>query len=633
MADAIPPAEGGQVDEASQSSLAAALLGAAGVDMVKVLSQAAKEGDVDLLRGLLGGDPLGVQATDPEGWQPLHFAAHAGQAAAVQLLLDLNADPHALKGDRSTALHDAAYQGSEEICATLLERRVDANQTDEDGWGALHFAAASGHAGVVRLLLQQKADPALKTRDSKTAFKLAFAEGHRNVLEVLEEGADVRGEKAELQGAASVRIAELEEELVRVLAEKQELQEALLRKEGAEVPKEEGAEEGKEAEAKETEAKEADAKKRRKKPKKKEKAEGHEQAADALDSSLQAFSSNAENLEKLIQEKRTEMEESEATQFGPEETEVYYERMMELYSLKADAVALTGPRPAVPPEGECALTLAGEYYHLPVTCLVLADTLYNPYFKDRLAREVAFIATVAHPHLATFTGICFQKRFGEPEAARKKKAAQPGGEAATLPYADPSTKDHEICLVYEKYGEPLQALLAEEGFAPGLGDIVRLMLGLTAAVAHVHRRGHVHNAVASATVAVDRRAMGAKLTHFGAAAAANVFRKAKVQRGAARWYCAPEQLDPAPKKTPPPPSQLYDYGSPKQDVYGLGMVLLALCTLKEDNGKPADLAKGIKATGLRDLVYLMTKPRPEDRPTAEEVAAQLAALRKFPEFA
>lgn len=44
---------------------------------------------------------------------------------------------------------------------------------------------------------------------------------------------------------------------------------------------------------------------------------------------------------------------------------------------------------------------------------------------------------------------------------------------------------------------------------------------------------------------VDRRAMGAKLTHFGAAAAANVFRKAKVQRGAARWYCAPEQLDPA----------------------------------------------------------------------------------------
>jgi serine/threonine protein kinase len=120
--------------------------------------------------------------------------------------------------------------------------------------------------------------------------------------------------------------------------------------------------------------------------------------------------------------------------------------------------------------------------------------------------------------------------------------------------------------------------------------------------------------------------MTPKLTHFGVTNVSNVFRKYKIQRGPQNWYCAPEQLDP-PKKNPPPMSKIYDYGSPKQDVYSMGMVLVALCTMKEEHGKPAELAKGIPWQGLRDLVYLMTKPRADDRPTAEAVVHQLAALR------
>ena len=107
-------------------------------------------------------------------------------------------------------------------------------------------------------------------------------------------------------------------------------------------------------------------------------------------------------------------------------------------------------------------------------------------------------------------------------------------------------------------------------------------------------------------------ALRAKFTHFGAVNVSNIYRKYKLQRGPVDWYCAPEavcptssfrlkfckvrcgglggyplhilahcyQVEPNPKKKPPPSSKIYDYGAPKEDVYSLGMILVALCTMK-----------------------------------------------------
>ncbi len=52
--------------------------------------------------------------------------------------------------------------------------------------------------------------------------------------------------------------------------------------------------------------------------------------------------------------------------------------------------------------GRCSVgigqVLSGEHHHLPVACVMLLDVLYHPYFKDRLARQVAYIAYGRPPY-------------------------------------------------------------------------------------------------------------------------------------------------------------------------------------------------------------------------------------------
>ena len=212
----------------------------------KVIFQAAKEGDLEVVAYMIKTGKVSTDVTDKDGWRPLHFAAQAGKLEIVKFLIDSNADPHAVKADSSTALHDAAYNGNVEVCQLLLDKNADINVPDEDGWTPLHYAAARGDDTAFSFLIQRGADPDAKTDDGKTVYKLAFAEGNRSIIKILEDVTDVKTDKAELQGAASARIIALEEELARVLAEKEQLQEELAKKETgkAEEPAEGEAKEG-----------------------------------------------------------------------------------------------------------------------------------------------------------------------------------------------------------------------------------------------------------------------------------------------------------------------------------------------------------------------------------------------------
>ncbi len=144
------------------------------------------------VRAVLAGG-VDVNAADPDGTTPLHWAAHADDADIVRLLLDAGADAAAANryGVRPLAL--ACTNGNAAIVKLLLDAGADADATLAEGETALMTAARTGALDVVRLLLDAGADVnAAESWRGQTALMWAAAEGHAQVIPtMLSYGADV----------------------------------------------------------------------------------------------------------------------------------------------------------------------------------------------------------------------------------------------------------------------------------------------------------------------------------------------------------------------------------------------------------------------------------------------------------
>eukprot|EP01063_Lacrimia_lanifica_P011778 TRINITY_DN18475_c0_g1_i1.p1 TRINITY_DN18475_c0_g1~~TRINITY_DN18475_c0_g1_i1.p1 ORF type:complete len:465 (+),score=154.21 TRINITY_DN18475_c0_g1_i1:83-1477(+) len=171
-----------------------------GRELRQVVVAAAKEGDVELLRGvydvLMAPDAAagdlsdssdagsgGSDAYTPETYaaQALLHAVKAGQTPAVEYLIAQGADPNALppsfgvQVDRRaygavSVLREAAHHGHLGVVRVLLAAGLGRCGGEASGYyaTALHDAAAQGHAAVVEALLEagfakDKADRVLMT--------------------------------------------------------------------------------------------------------------------------------------------------------------------------------------------------------------------------------------------------------------------------------------------------------------------------------------------------------------------------------------------------------------------------------------------------------------------------------------
>ncbi len=84
-----------------------------------------RDGDEARVRGLLGRGAC-PRAEDSAGYTPLHYAARAGHAAIVRMLLDGGGDVNArTRAGGATPLHRAANQGHLEVVRLLVERGAD----------------------------------------------------------------------------------------------------------------------------------------------------------------------------------------------------------------------------------------------------------------------------------------------------------------------------------------------------------------------------------------------------------------------------------------------------------------------------------------------------------------------------
>jgi ankyrin repeat protein len=116
------------------------------------LHLAAFHGQTEII-DLLIAHGADVNARDLAAMSPLHAAVIAGkQGAAVQMLLDRNADLHAIDEKGQTALHLAAATGQPKLTTFLIERGADVHRTDFDGQIPVYYARKNHHPQTTAVL-------------------------------------------------------------------------------------------------------------------------------------------------------------------------------------------------------------------------------------------------------------------------------------------------------------------------------------------------------------------------------------------------------------------------------------------------------------------------------------------------
>ncbi|XP_037571923.2 ankyrin repeat and SOCS box protein 9 [Dermacentor silvarum] len=128
------------------------------------IHEAARTGDLHVIKLLLKSDPKRMETVDERGWTPIHLAAANGHAEVVRYLAVEGADVAALDPTSYTAMHLAAMNGHNACLEVLLKVGADVDNITADGFTPLHLAALNNYADCVRTLLSWGANLAVEGR-------------------------------------------------------------------------------------------------------------------------------------------------------------------------------------------------------------------------------------------------------------------------------------------------------------------------------------------------------------------------------------------------------------------------------------------------------------------------------------
>jgi len=139
------------------------------------------------------GADLTGRVEGPKRWTPLHMAAVAGQAEAVEDLLAKDAGVNARDGSQRTPLHLAASYGRAGVVKALLDHKADLTAKSKYGGDMpIHLAAEQGFAEVVSVLLAGGAEVDALNDSKQTPLILAAETNQPKTAKVLlEKGANV----------------------------------------------------------------------------------------------------------------------------------------------------------------------------------------------------------------------------------------------------------------------------------------------------------------------------------------------------------------------------------------------------------------------------------------------------------
>jgi RNA polymerase sigma factor (sigma-70 family) len=156
--------------------------------------EAAAIGDTTRMQANLEVNPGQLDSCSPEGFPALALAAHFGQLASLQFLLDRGADidrvaRHPLK---VTPLQAALFGRQTDAALALITRGADVNLArggdgPRSGWTALHYAAGLGMTALIQPLLDRGADPSLRDVEGRTPLDVATAASRHALATTLGE--------------------------------------------------------------------------------------------------------------------------------------------------------------------------------------------------------------------------------------------------------------------------------------------------------------------------------------------------------------------------------------------------------------------------------------------------------------
>ena len=157
-------------------------------DPTLAIFAAAIFGDAAEVEKLLAGNRSLGSAVSPDGWFPLHLAAHFGHADAVRALLNKGAKVNAPSTNamRNTALHAAAAGRSSAVAKLLLDAGADVNARQSGGWTPLHSAAQNGDVEFARVLTDAGADVGVRADNQQRPLDLALTKGQQAMVDCLE---------------------------------------------------------------------------------------------------------------------------------------------------------------------------------------------------------------------------------------------------------------------------------------------------------------------------------------------------------------------------------------------------------------------------------------------------------------
>nr|KAF6294270.1 espin [Pipistrellus kuhlii] len=167
--------------------------------------QAARQGELDVLRALHAAGRLQPSLRDPLDALPVHHAARAGKLHCLRFLVEEAALPAAARArNGATPAHDAAATGHL-ACLQWLLSQGGCRVQDKDNSGAtvLHLAARFGHPEVVDWLLRHGGgDPTAATDTGALPIHYAAAKGDFPSLRLL-IGHHPEGVNAQTQNGAT----------------------------------------------------------------------------------------------------------------------------------------------------------------------------------------------------------------------------------------------------------------------------------------------------------------------------------------------------------------------------------------------------------------------------------------------